>query len=169
VFNWMASSTRRAQIDAALGPVLEVTPENAGQLYAAYQGFAFAWDYRDHPLSVRGWMLPDAAEQDRGAFGRIITALFGPGIGAITLGDIGLVRDWLDGARRSRIDNLREQLEPNWHFPATNDGHIPDDLPGLDEVKPPIGAAASGGSLPQGPVSSSTRPRTRATARRSRR
>lgn len=150
VFNWMASSTRRAQIDAALGPLLEVTPENAGQLYAAYQGFAFTWDYRDHPLSVRGWMLPDAAEQDRGAFGRIITALFGPGIDAITLGDIGLVRDWLDGARRSRIDNLREQLEPNWHFPATNDGHIPDDLPGLDEVKPPIGTADSGRERPGG-------------------
>ena len=95
-------------------------------------------------------MLPDAAEQDRGAFGRIITALFGPGIDAITLGDIGLVRDWLDGARRSRIDNLREQLEPNWHFPATNDGHIPDDLPGLDEVKPPIGTADSGRERPGG-------------------
>jgi hypothetical protein len=169
VFNWMASKTKREQIDAALGSVLEVTEENAGPLYDAYQGFAFAWVYRDHPLSVRGWMLPNAAEEDRGAFGRIITALAGPGIDGITLGDIGLIRDWLEGARSARIDNLREQLEPDWDFPAPNDGHIPGDLPGLDEVKPPIGTADSGSSLPQGPISSSTRPRGRATARRSRR
>ena len=151
VFNWMASKTKREQIDAALGPMLEVTPENADSLYAAFRGFAFAWAYGDHPLSVRGWMLPNAAEEDRGAFGRIITAFAGPGIGGITLGDIGLIRDWLEGARTSRIDNLREQLEPDWDFPS-GDVDIPDDLPGLDEVKPPVGTADSGGTLPGGPV-----------------
>jgi hypothetical protein len=149
VFNWMGSKKKRDQIDAVLGPVLEVTPENAGSLYKAYQAFALVWGYTDHPLSVRGWMLPNAADADRGAFGRIITALFGPGIDGITLGDIGLVRDWLQSARESRLDDLREQLEPNWDFPSS-DGKIPDDLPGLDEAG--HGPPDSGESDSQGPV-----------------
>jgi hypothetical protein len=129
--------------------VLEVTPENAGSLYKAYQAFALVWGYTDHPLSVRGWMLPNAADADRGAFGRIITAVFGPGVDGITLGDIGLVRDWLQSARKSRIDNLREELEPDWDF-GRKDGKIPDDLPGLDDVGHDM--PDSGESDPQGPV-----------------
>ncbi len=155
---------RRHELNAiyALGGKLSSSGTPLGSLVGLTEQAAFAlpldWSeavhsglYGDHPLSVRGWMLPNAAEEDRGAFGRIITAFAGPGIGGITLGDIGLIRDWLEGARTSRIDNLREQLQPDWDFPS-GDVDIPDDLPGLDEVKPPVGTADSGGTLPGGPV-----------------
>jgi hypothetical protein len=128
VFAWMGTKAKRGQIDAALGPMLEVTADNAGPLWTAYRAFALRWGYGTRPISMRGWMLPGAADADRGAFGRVVGAVVDSGVQGITLGDVGLIRDWLIGARTSRIDNLRAQLEPDWD--STVDApDVPDVLP----------------------------------------
>jgi len=84
-------------------------------------------------------MLPGASETDRGAFGRMLSALATTatsGLPApdISLADLGLIREWIIDARQSDLVELRDRLEPNWTSPS-DAPEIPDDLP-RDPVEP---------------------------------
>ena len=93
---------------------------------------------RDLPLTVRGWLLPDAADTDRGAFGRLLSAIAASaGLPAVdaSLVDLALIREWITDARQSDLIELRGRLEPHWTSPPTGPVEIPDDLP-RDDVEP---------------------------------
>ena len=88
-----------------------------------------------HPWLV----LPDAPDADRGAFGRMLSAIAASATSDLPAPDIGLVdlariREWIAGARPSDLVELRPILEPNWTFPS-DAPDIPDDLP-RDDVEP---------------------------------
>lgn len=143
ILPWMSSNTEPAAIDAALGPMLEVTEDNAGDQWPAFQAVRTLLGYvtlqQQFPLSVRGWLLPDAPDADRGAFGRMLSALAASatsGLPApdISLVDLALIREWITGARQSDLVELRDRLEPNWASPP-DPIDIPDDLP-HDDVEP---------------------------------
>ena len=141
VFTWMDSSTKRATIDDALGPVIEVTEENAGDMWEGFSKLRIYFNYpSDYPLSARGWLLPNVPEDEQGAFGRMLSALSASatsGLPApdISLVDLALVRDWVTRARGCDLVYLREQLEPLWAPAGNGLGHPPGDLTGTVDVK----------------------------------
>ena len=146
ILPWMSSNTERAAIDAALGPMLEVTEDNAGEQWPAFTGVRILLGYVkigsprwDFPLSIRGWLLPEAPDADRGAFGRMLSAIAASADSDLPAPDISLVdlariREWITGARQSDLVELRPILEPNWTFPS-DAPDIPDDLP-RDDIEP---------------------------------
>ena len=134
---WMSSSAKRAAIDDALGPVIEVNEENAGELWTAFQVVRSLLGYstlrHQIPLEVRGWLLPDAPSAQRGAFGRMLSALAASATSdlpapEITLADLGLIREWLTHARQSDLVDRRAELEPWWTL-SSDPVDIPSDLP----------------------------------------
>ena len=109
---WMASSGRRRGIEDALGPVVEVTEARAGELYPAFQAvrtlLGYATLQEQFPLKVRGWVLPDASDDERGAFGR-------PAVGDRRVGGLGAARARREPRRHRvhpRVAGRRPRLRP---------------------------------------------------------
>ena len=137
---WMRGSGKRTAIDAALGRVVEVDADSAGELYP---GFTFLRALLDlgpqTALRTRAWLLPGLPDADRGAFGRLLSALSASATSDlpapdISLADLGYIREWIIDARQSSAVELKSQLEPSWTM-RSDPVDVPDDLD-VDPIEP---------------------------------
>lgn len=151
LFTWMNTSAKRERIDDALGPLVEVTADNAGSMWGMISALRLVFEYRPDPqlsgnpgdkLYLRGAFLPGAKDRQKGALGRIFE-LFGKypddaerAVDEISHCDLGNLRAWLELARLSHLVGLRDTLEPAWSYDSnSSSGHIP---PDLDPIDPPM-------------------------------
>jgi hypothetical protein len=156
LFTWMNTRTKRDRIEDALGPLVEVTPDNAGGMWGMISALRTLFEYVPDPqlsgnpgdkLMLRGAFLPGARNNQKGALGRIFE-LFGQypddperAVNEISHCDLGNLRGWLELARLSHLVGLKDSLEPAWSYDSNSSGgYIPPDLPGdigpRDQINP---------------------------------
>jgi hypothetical protein len=153
IFCWMNSSAKRKAIDDALGPKIEATAENAGDMWAPILAIKGSIGFQlGDSISIRGAFLQNVSDEEKGALGRPISVFTEypsdpeRAAAAISDSELGYLRGWLALARKDCLAGLHDALEPDWDAPpappSTGTPHGPDrdDIPVLDSgTRGPLG------------------------------